>query len=125
MEQKKFILVVDDDPVIGKAIEGYLTDKGYKVMVSEDGYDVLVICEEFLPDMILSDIKMPKLDGITLLEALKNNSKTKHIPVVFMSAYREDDLLQKAVKLGAEHFLFKPFPLDALEYSLSKILGAE
>jgi len=120
--QKKLIFVADDDLTIRNSISRFLSAKGFEVKPLSDGFEVLLLLEYLQPDLIISDIRMPKLDGITLLEGLKNKEKTRMVPVIFMSAYSNDDIINRAIFLGAKFFLFKPFPLDYLEELIIKIL---
>ncbi len=121
--ERPLIFVVDDDPIIRTSIEKFLKARDYKAFPIEDGYDVLVKLDEVLPDLIISDIRMEKLDGLTLLKALRNRSETSKIPVIFMTAFAEDKIIKQAKELGASFFLEKPFPLPSLIGLLKRILG--
>lgn len=118
----KLIYLADDDVTFLNALEKYLINLGFEIKSMEDGFDVLTLCQYIVPDVIISDIRMKKLDGISLLEALKNRDETKNIPVIFMSAYTDDEPMQMAKKLGARFFLFKPFSLECLEKEIDKTL---
>lgn len=120
MRDKKLVLVVDDDETMRYSLDRYLRKRGFEVKTVENGFDVLLMCLYLIPDLIISDIRMPKLDGITLLKGLKNNQDTRGIPVIFMSAYASDDVMEEARELGARYFLIKPFPYDNLEELLIK-----
>jgi twitching motility two-component system response regulator PilG len=90
---KATILVVDDSPTIRKLVSMTLESRGYCVVVACDGVDGLAKMHEGLPDLILSDISMPKLDGYQFCKAVKSNKDTKHIPVVMLSG--NDGLFDK------------------------------
>ncbi len=122
---KKLIFVVDDDTILRNAIKRFLCSRGFEVKALEDGFDVLLLCEYLHPDLIISDIRMPKLDGITLLEGLRNREATRDIPVIFMSAFGNDEILDKARELGAEFFLLKPFQVSYLEEVIEHALTEE
>jgi CheY-like chemotaxis protein len=115
MEAKKMIFVVDDDQTIRYSLQRYLTKLGFEVKTLANGFEVLLLSMYMVPDLLISDIRMPKLDGVTLLKALKNNEGTKNVPVIFMSAYPKDEILEEAKTLGAKYFLIKPFPLEYLD----------
>ena len=123
--KKKMVFVVDDDPMMRDSLKRYLVKAGFDVKTETDGFEVLLLLEYMIPDLIISDIRMPKLDGITLLEGMKNRYKTKNIPVIFMSGQSNDEIIERAKELGARFFLFKPFPLDYLDGRIKKILPAE
>jgi CheY-like chemotaxis protein len=112
--KKKMVLVVDDDPILRNSLKRYIDSLGYDAKAVTDGFDVLLLLEYLKPDLIISDIRMPKLDGLTLLQALGNKAETREIPVIFMSALQDDQILDQARKLGATFFVLKPFPLNYL-----------
>jgi CheY-like chemotaxis protein len=122
---KKLIFVVDDDPVIRTSLQRYLVKMGYEVKAIEDGFNVLVMLDYFKPDLIISDIRMPKLDGISLLKGIRNRDITSQIPIIFISGYSEDEIVNQALELGAKFFLFKPFPLEYLGEMVANILPEE
>jgi two-component system nitrogen regulation response regulator GlnG len=115
MEAKKMIFVVDDDQTIRYSLQRYLNKLGFEVKTLANGFEVLLLSMYMVPDLLISDIRMPKLDGVTLLKALKNNEATRNVPVIFMSAYPKDEILEEAKTLGAKYFLIKPFPLEYLD----------
>jgi len=122
---RRLILIVDDDPVMRNSLARYLAKRGFDVKTVGDGFEVLLLLEYLHPDLIITDIRMPKLDGLTLLQGLKNREPTSKIPVIFMSGCSTDEILQKAKELGALFFLFKPFPLNYLDEVIEEILGQE
>ncbi len=116
------VFVVDDDPVMRIAIDKYLSAKHIRVVAIADGFDVLVALEKNQPDLIVSDIHMEKLDGLSLLEGLRNRAETKDIPVLFISSDSGSETMERARALGAKYFLIKPFQLSALFSLIRKIL---
>jgi len=123
--KNRLIFIVDDDEVLGKSLARFVSRLGYDARAISNGYDVLLNMEKLRPDLIISDIRMPKLDGISLLKGLKNCKETSNIPVIFMSGYSTDKILQDAVALGAKFFLFKPFPVEYLEDMIDLVLPEE
>lgn len=121
--QDKLILLVDDDVIIRQTVKRYLKRQGYEVKTLSNGFKVLLLTRHLKPDLIISDFLIPKLDGIKLLRGLRNSSKTRHIPVILISAIANEDLLEKARKLGAASFLNKPFPLKDLDKTVETALG--
>lgn len=120
---KKLILIVDDDFIIRESLQRFLSKKfNIEIRTVSDGFEVLVLCLYLIPDLIISDIRMPKLDGISLLKGLKNNPKTKNIPVIFMSAFPDDPIIEEAKKMGALYFFFKPFKYEYLSQVLIRLL---
>lgn len=115
MKDKKLIFVVDDDQMMRNNVRRYLEGKGFDVEILNNGSDALLLCMYMIPDLIITDIRMPKLNGITMLKALRNSEGTKDIPVIFMTAFPKDEFIEEAEKFGAKYFLIKPFPLKYLD----------
>jgi DNA-binding response OmpR family regulator len=105
------ILVVDDDPSIRKFVQVNLEARGYTVLTAGDGEEALRSIDEELPDLIILDIVMPKLDGI---EVCKRVRKWSSVPIIMLSA--RDNVQDKALCLdsGADDYLTKPFSLIEL-----------
>jgi CheY-like chemotaxis protein len=122
MKGKPLVFIVDDEPTLRHSMVRYFRRYDVEVRPLANGFEVLLMCLYQTPDLILSDIRMPKLDGITLLEGLANNEATREVPVIFMSAFPSDRIMEDARRLGAKHFLIKPFPLDYLDEVLARAL---
>ncbi|MBD2180929.1 response regulator [Planktothrix sp. FACHB-1375] len=103
------ILVVDDCPNNLRVLSSILTQNGYIVRKALDGEIAISACQKILPDLILLDIMMPNMDGYQLCQYFKQNEKTRHIPIIFISAL--DDVLDKvkAFNSGGADYISKPF----------------
>ena len=114
------VLVVDDQSTHRKKIEMGVTTLGHKVDSVESGRDAIFYLHRNPVDLILLDINMPHIDGIAVLNWLKNEKTLSHIPVIIISAHDdESELVSKAIKLGAEDFLSKNFALPILRARIS------
>jgi len=122
MPDQKKVLVVEDEPDIRNLIAFALEYAGYKVLVSADGEDALRQADEELPDLILLDVKMPRMDGYEACQLLRAKHSTKDIPVVFLSARGQDSEIQRGLELGAEEYILKPFAPDELYRRVGAIL---
>jgi len=108
------ILIIEDDPSICSNMELILDMEGFDVRTAPDGVTGLArICEQ-RPDLILSDILMPEMDGHTLLELLKNEQDFADIPFIFVSALGERADVRRGMSAGADDYLAKPFSADEL-----------
>lgn len=114
MKYKGNILVVDDSPEILSLLTSLLKTDGYKIMQANNGEDALEIAVKELPDLIILDIMMPKLDGFKVCQQLKKDVNTAHIPIIFLSALTDNDKRAEAYKLGATDYIFKPFSREEL-----------
>ncbi|WP_076411776.1 response regulator transcription factor [Shewanella sp. UCD-KL12] len=103
------ILLVDDDLVFRELLEEALEAEGHDIVCAENGFEALTLLDKDLPDIILLDIMMPKLDGFGLLAARKDQ-----IPVIVISAIDNEDERIKGYELGADDFLTKPFSVKEL-----------
>ncbi|MEK7432911.1 MAG: response regulator [Cyanobacteriota bacterium] len=112
MENKKkniSILIADDESLIRMDIKEILIDNGYNVIgEAKNGKEVLSICKEKTPDLLILDIKMPELNGLETLEELNSSSKYPKFPVIMLTAFPKPDLIEKAVSLGVFSYLIKP-----------------
>lgn len=119
----KKILVVDDEPSIVKALAMRLKSKNYEVDVAYDGVSAVSKAHDFMPDLILLDVRMPAGSGETVFESLQISAQTMLIPVVFISAHGDDDLKARMKELGAVDFIDKPFETDDLLERVQQVLG--
>ncbi len=103
------ILLVDDNEMNRAVLSRYLSRKGHKPFVAEDGYRALEMLEKQSFDLILLDIMMPELDGFQVLDRLKKNKEMKDIPVIMISALDEMESVVRCIEMGAEDYLPKPF----------------
>jgi len=113
--EDKVILIIEDDVEFAATMMKICRQKGFKVLVSITGEEGLKLAESFTINAIILDIHLPGMDGWTVLESLKENPSTRHIPVHFMSA---DDPVPEAFSKGAVGFLTKPVTLEGLEKAI-------
>ena len=119
----KKILVADDEPEIVKALHIRLKEAGYEVIVAFDVLQAIYQAHKEKPDLIILDIRMPAGDGIGVYEKLKISSETTTIPVIFITAYANDEIARKVLEMGAEGFFAKPFNTETLLNKVKSILG--
>jgi CheY-like chemotaxis protein len=101
------VLFVEDDPSVAQMYKLKLELDGYKVEIATDGEMALEMAGRALPDIIFLDIRLPKLDGIGVLEALRADPTTRPVPVVILSNYNEKELVERGAKLGVLDHLIK------------------
>lgn len=114
----KFILVVEDDRKFSSILMELAREKGFKCILAEDGKIALQLAEQYQPNAIILDVGLPKIDGWTVMERLKDNPKTRHIPVHFMSAA---DHGRDARNMGAIGYLLKPVSMNELSDAFRRI----
>jgi DNA-binding response OmpR family regulator len=118
---RKKILVVDDEITICLLLENFLSEE-YDVISFNDGINALEWLEGNLPDLIISDIEMPNMDGYEFLVQVRDRGFTKHTPIIMLSAKSESKERIKCYKLGAQDYLTKPFNPEELEELVKKNL---
>jgi CheY-like chemotaxis protein len=117
------ILHVDDEPAMAHLVRIILGRMGYRVVSAKDGLEALELAETLLPDLILMDTWMPGMDGLEALERLKADPALSTIPVVMLAATLAQDVIQRALDLGAEDYWRLPIaPADLIE-GMSAVLG--
>ncbi len=130
MTDNKTILIVDDIDTNIQILNTFLEDK-YEIMAALDGEFALEIANDDMPDLILLDVKMPNMDGYEVCKKLKENPKTKDIPVIFVTADRTKESIEKAYAAGGIDFLSKPivavelFTKVKVHLSLKKCLDTQ
>jgi len=110
------VLVVDDDPVIVRLLEVNFEMEGFEVVTAVDGQDGIDKAKAEQPDVVVSDVMMPKLNGLELAATLKADDATKHIPIILLSAKAQVDDVRSGLDAGADDYVTKPFePLDLID----------
>jgi len=118
----KKILIIEDEKNIILPLKMFLLKLGYDVKVATDGIEGIRIAQEIIPNIILLDIILPKMNGYLVCKALKDESETKNIPVIFMSAKTQEKDIKKAYDVGGEDYIIKPFTHEDIEKILNKYL---
>jgi DNA-binding NarL/FixJ family response regulator len=119
----KRLLVVDDDPGLLLAVSDTLRAEGYDVATARRGSDALVRVAEALPDLIISDIRMPGMDGYQLVRNLRSNPRTRLVPIVFLSAKDETVDRIEGFRTGVDAYITKPFDSEELAAIVASILN--
>ena len=110
----KKILVVDDEAGMRLALSEVLKRCGYQVAAAHDGIEALRQLEVGCFDLVISDVKMPRMDGIEVLEAIRKDEKLKTLPVVMLTSSREEPDLEKCYEMGVNAYVVKP--VDFMEF---------
>jgi len=118
----KTILIVDDKPEICAIIEQFLGDK-YNFVTKNNGLEALSWLQEGeIPDLIISDINMPQIDGKELVKQLKSSGYFNEIPIIILSSIENTKEKIELLKLGADDYMVKPFNPEELEIRVEKLI---
>ena len=121
-EETPILLIVEDNNEVRSFIKMSL-QRTYKIIEAVNGKEGIAKAIEFVPDIILSDIRMPVADGIVLCNTLKNDERTSHIPIVLLTADTAEENELKGLESGADDFITKPFKLRILEKKLENLIA--
>jgi len=121
---KKKVLIVDDDRDCVQMVKDFLENKGFEIATAYEGETGLAKAKTFKPDVMILDVMMPVLDGMGVLQTLKDDNSTKHIPVIMLTAKDRDSDILKGYKHGAEYYITKPFDLKQLMLGVKLMLTA-
>jgi CheY-like chemotaxis protein len=119
-EQRALILVVERNPIVQRLERFFLEQAGFSVEFSEDGLTALMRAQELKPRIVVTEILVPKLDGLSLCRRIKSSAETKDILVMIFSHLQADDRAREA---GADAFLAKPLDEELLIETLEKLLA--
>lgn len=119
------ILVVDDDRIIVETIVQSLEEdpNDYEVISAADGFEAGIQVVHFKPDLIILDIMMPDINGYEVCRKIKSNPETRHIMIIVLSAYLDDDNYKEMKNYGADACFSKPLPLPELKEQVARLLG--
>jgi len=119
------ILSIDDSSVVRKIIKGAVDVIEYELLEASDGYEGLEILRKYPNEikLVLLDWNMPGLSGIDVLQEMKEDSLLKSIPVMMVTTESEKENIIKAIKLGASHYVIKPFAMEELTRKILETLG--
>ena len=122
MSERKKILVAEDEEDIRGLVAYSLRYAGYEVIEATDGQDALDRAATEVPDLILLDVRMPKMNGYEVCSSLKTRKATAKIPVIFLSARGQESEIRKGLELGAVEYILKPFAPNELYRRVASVL---
>ena len=120
--EKTLILIVEDNPDVRRFIKDSLKDD-FQIVEAANGEQGVELAESIIPDLIISDIMMPKLDGNELTRLLKNDEKTSHIPIILLTAKSEQESKIESLETGADDYLIKPFDTIELKARIKNLVA--
>jgi DNA-binding response OmpR family regulator len=117
------ILIAEDEPDIRELITFTLTFAGHQVIPTANGEEALQMAQKEIPDLMLLDVRMPRLTGYEVCQQIKADTATQHIPVIFLSAKGQESEIAAGIELGAADYVLKPFSPDQLVERIKKVLA--
>jgi pilus assembly protein CpaE len=116
------LLVVDDEPSVRKLLKRFLESRGYAVDLAENGVEGWKTVRDDFPDLVLSDVSMPQMDGYELCRTIRRNPNTATIPVILLSSHREADAMVAGYECGADDYVAKPVDMEVLRHKIDALL---
>lgn len=117
------MLIVEDDFDISNMLRIYFQSHGYEVAVAQRGEDALEMCRKQLPHIIVLDIMLPDMDGYDVCRELRNNLRTSHVPIIFLTQKDERSDKIHGLELGADDYITKPFDLEELKLRVKSAIS--
>ncbi len=118
------ILVVEDEPDIGNMLKVYFTGQGYDIEVATRGGDASRMVQQQLPQLMVLDINLPDIDGYTLCKQMRTNTRTRHIPIIFLTEKDDRGDRIAGLELGADDYITKPFDIEELRLRIANAIRA-
>ena len=116
------ILFVDDEAHIRKLVSTYLEKRGYAVALASDGLEALRLIHQAPPDLVITDVNMPGIDGMELVRRVRQSPRTARIPVLMLSARRQNEEILRGYEAGADEYVPKPIELTLLVAKVETLL---
>ncbi|SDD78778.1 Signal transduction histidine kinase [Algoriphagus faecimaris] len=120
-EEAPLVLVVEDNEDVRLFLENDL-EEYYNLISAKNGKEGIYLAFQKIPDLIISDVMMPELDGIELCKTLKTDEKTSHIPIILLTAKSEEEQMLKGLEVGADDYMIKPFSTRKLLLRMEKLI---
>lgn len=118
-------LVVDDSLSARRAVVQLLKDEGYEIRTANDGLDAVNILEKWVPDIVISDMEMPRMNGLELTANIRHTESTKHVPVIMITSRSTAKHRQMSAAAGVDLHMIKPFSDDDLVRQVSRLMGEQ
>lgn len=119
----KTIMVVDDSVTVRKVMSRFLEREGYNVVTAKDGVDALQLLQEEIPDLMLLDIEMPRMDGFEVAKNVRSTSRLRHLPIIMITSRTGDKHRQHALSIGVNEYLGKPYQEEILLKTMEALLS--
>ena len=125
LRKQNIVMVVDDSLTVRRVTQRLLSREGYQVVLAKDGVDALEQLQSITPDVMLVDIEMPRMDGFDLTRNVRDDERTRHIPIVMITSRTAAKHRNYALELGVNEYLGKPYQEELLLNLIAGFVGRE
>ncbi|QHQ40936.1 Hpt domain-containing protein [Microbulbifer hydrolyticus] len=122
---QKLVMVVDDSVTVRKVTTRFLEREGYRVITAKDGQDAIIQLQDVIPDVMLLDIEMPRMDGFEVARNIRSSSRLRDIPIIMITSRTGKKHRDHALSLGVNHYLGKPYQEEVLLSAIHDFTGVE
>jgi chemosensory pili system protein ChpA (sensor histidine kinase/response regulator) len=122
-KERLLVMIVDDSITVRKVTTRLLERYGFEVVTAKDGVDALSLLQDRIPDVMLLDIEMPRMDGFELARHVRNDDRLRHIPITMITSRTGDKHRERAMQIGVNHYLGKPFQEHELLKTIHRLIG--
>lgn len=122
-QSEKTIMVVDDSVTVRKVTGRFLEREGFRVIAAKDGVEALQLLQDHVPDVMLLDIEMPRMDGFEVAKNIRTSSRLKHLPIIMITSRTGEKHRERAFSLGVNKYMGKPYQEDLLLTNINELLG--
>lgn len=120
---EKLIMVVDDSVTVRKVTGRFLEREGFRVIAAKDGVEALQLLQDHMPDVMLLDIEMPRMDGFEVAKNIRTSSRLKDLPIIMITSRTGEKHRERAFSLGVNKYMGKPYQEDLLLSNINELLG--
>lgn len=120
---EKLIMVVDDSVTVRKVTSRFLEREGFRVIAAKDGVEALQLLQDHMPDVMLLDIEMPRMDGFEVAKNIRTSSRLKDLPIIMITSRTGEKHRERAFSLGVNKYMGKPYQEDLLLGNINELLG--
>src|SRR5690606_37469658 len=121
--RERTVMVVDDSVTVRKVTGRFLEREGFHVITAKDGAEALLTLQDHIPDVMLLDIEMPRMDGFEVAKNIRTSSRLKDIPIIMITSRTGEKNRDRAFSLGVDRYLGKPYQEDLLLNNINELLG--
>jgi len=122
---EKTVMVVDDSVTVRKVTGRFLEREGYRVITAKDGAEALMTLQDHVPDVMLLDIEMPRMDGFEVASNMRSSTWMKDIPIIMITSRTGDKHRERAFNIGVDKYMGKPYQEELLLKNIRELLGQE
>jgi chemosensory pili system protein ChpA (sensor histidine kinase/response regulator) len=121
--REKVVMVVDDSVTVRKVTSRFLEREGFRVITAKDGVEALQVLQDHMPDVMLLDIEMPRMDGFEVAQNVRNSARLKHLPIIMITSRTGEKHRERAFDLGVDMYMGKPYQEDMLLTNINELLN--